>query len=79
MLNYSRSLSNSFLWIFLEVIDALNQLWKGAFSTIVCTAVALIKHSAYANEELFPSRPSRSLLYNEVDEDGSVNLIAVLV
>lgn len=47
------------------VIDALKQLWKTTISSIVCTgvadntgvvqAVALIKHSAYANEKMPPS------------------------
>lgn len=57
---------NIFLWVFSEVVDALNQLWKIFFSTIICIslidnaavaqAVALIKHSAYANEKLLPPR-----------------------
>lgn len=45
----------------------------------VAPAEALIKHSAYANEKLPPSRLCRSLLYNEVHEDGSVSLIVELV
>lgn len=52
-----------FTWIFSEV--TLNHLWKRTISTIINTglldkvavapAVALIKHSAYANEILLPS------------------------
>lgn len=45
----------------------------------VAQPVALIKHSAYANEKLLPPRLCRSLLYNELDEDGSVNALAKLV
>lgn len=67
----------------LHYFCALNQLWRRTISTLFCTGlvdnaavaltVAIIKHSAYANERLLASR---SALYNEVDEDGSVNLIA---
>lgn len=67
------------------LINAFNQLWQRVISPIVCIgwvdnaavaqAVALIKHSAYANEKLLPSQLSRSLLYNEVDKDGNMDLI----
>lgn len=66
-------------------INAVNQPWQRVISTTVCIgwvdnaavvqAVSLIKHSAYANEKLLLSRLSRSLLYNEVDVDGSMYLI----
>lgn len=63
--------------------NEFNQLWQRVISPIACwvdnavvdQAVALIKHSAYVNEKLLSSGLSRSLLYNEVDEDGSMDLI----
>lgn len=63
--------------------NEFNQLWQRVISPIACwvdnavvdQVVALIKHSAYVNEKLLSSGLSRSLLYNEVDEDGSMDLI----
>lgn len=60
--------------------NELIHLWKRTISSIVCTGLfdnaALIKHSTYANEKLLPWS---SMLYNEVDEDGGVSLIAKLM
>lgn len=88
MQNFSRGPSDSFFMHF-SPLNAFNQLWHRVIASTVCIwwvdkaaaaqAVPLIKYSAYANEKILPSRPSRSPLYNEVDGDGSIVLIWKLV
>lgn len=70
-------------------VNAFYQLWQRVIASTVyiwwvdnaaaVQAGPLIKYSAYANEKILPSRPSRSPLYNEVDRDGSMVLIWKLV
>lgn len=74
---------------FFSPVNAFYQLWQRVIASTVyiwwvdhaaaVQAGPLIKYSAYANEKILPSRPSRSPLYNEVDRDGSIVLIWKLV